>query len=42
LFAAELEGDQDGRSWLKILGLMAGISIAIGVLFWLLNSISLA
>jgi tetratricopeptide (TPR) repeat protein/O-antigen ligase len=42
LYAAELDDSQDGRSWLKTLALVAGISIATGVIFWLLHSLSLA
>ena len=42
LYTAELDDGQDGASWLKTLGLVAGISIAIGVIFWLLHSLSLA
>jgi tetratricopeptide (TPR) repeat protein len=42
LYASELDGQQDGRSWLNMLGVMALVSLAIGVIFWLLHSLSLA
>jgi tetratricopeptide (TPR) repeat protein/O-antigen ligase len=42
LYAAELEGSQEITSWLKTLGLMAGIAIFIGVLYWFIHSIRMA
>ena len=42
LYASETEGSQGFRPWLKTLGLMAVIAMAIGVLFWIFHSVSLA
>jgi tetratricopeptide (TPR) repeat protein len=41
LYASELDGSQGFRSWLKTLGLMAAIALFIGVMFWVIHSISL-
>ncbi len=42
LYAAELEGTQDFRSWFKTLGLMAVVAFVIGLIFWFAHSASLA
>jgi len=42
LYSVEVDHKLDGRSWLKTLELVAGISISIGVIFWLLHTMSLA
>jgi O-antigen ligase len=42
LFSAEGEEHSEYKTWLKHLGLTATISAFIGLLFWLLHSISLA
>lgn len=41
LYAVELEVLQDVRSWLKTVGSMAAIALFIGIVFWLIHSISL-
>jgi hypothetical protein len=41
LFASEINGIDDDRTWLKTFGLMAGVALGIGVLFWLFHAISL-
>jgi tetratricopeptide (TPR) repeat protein len=41
LYAAELEDSQDVMSWLKVFGSMAAIAFIIGLIFWLIQSISL-
>jgi tetratricopeptide (TPR) repeat protein len=42
LFAAETDDHQDVRPWLQTFAVMTVISLVIGVLFWILHSISLA
>ena len=41
LFATENDDYPDNNSFLKYQGLMAGVSISIGVLFWILHGLSL-
>jgi tetratricopeptide (TPR) repeat protein len=42
LFATETDNHQEYRMWLKTFGVMTVTSLVIGVLFWILHSISLA
>ncbi len=42
LYAVETEGVQDFKTWVKNLGLMAGLALVIGVVFWLYHSLNLA
>ena len=42
LFAAEVDNHQEIKSWLKNFGIMALISLSIGVVFWMFQAISLA
>ncbi len=42
LFAAETGDQLDNKNWMSKLGIMAVLSVSIGVLFWILQGISLA
>lgn len=42
LYASELDISDDDSTWLKTFGWMTGIAAGIGILFWLIHSISLA
>src|SRR4030042_5925582 len=42
LFAAEADNHQEINSWVQTFGIMAGSTLAIGVVFWVFQGISLA
>jgi tetratricopeptide (TPR) repeat protein len=42
LFATENDDNPNYRTWMQNLGIMAVVSISIGILFWILHSIGLA